>query len=183
MRGLCVAPAEPQLNKGFRQGSSTRKKNRGTMNTSASSQPLFPFARQRSRQPLLRLAVLSALVPWMSFSASWAADTTPAQQLQRFATEAERPGDVATGQRLFTQKHGGEWSCASCHGERPLANGRHAGTGKTIAPLAPAANAKSLTDPAKVDKWLRRNCKDVLSRECTAAEKADVLAWLISLKP
>ncbi|MFN3630954.1 MAG: DUF1924 domain-containing protein, partial [Casimicrobiaceae bacterium] len=28
----------------------------------------------------------------------------------------------------------------------------------------------------------RRNCKDVLSRECSAAEKADVLAYLIRLK-
>lgn len=116
-------------------------------------------------------------------AASCAADTRPDQQLQRFATEAGRPGNVNAGERLFTQKHGGEWSCASCHGERPLASGRHAGTGKTLAPLAPAANPKSLTDPAKVDKWLRRNCKDVLSRECSAAEKADLLAWLISLKP
>lgn len=126
---------------------------------------------------LLTIALLGAALPVL------AADTTPAQQLQHFATEAGRPGNVAAGERLFTQKHGGEWSCASCHGERPLANGRHASTGKTIAPLAPAANAKSLTDPAKVDKWLRRNCKDVLSRECSAGEKADVLAWLISLKP
>ena len=38
------------------------------------------------------------------------------------------------------------------------------------------------TRPNKVDKWFRRNCKDVLARECSAAEKADVLAWLISLK-
>jgi hypothetical protein len=35
---------------------------------------------------------------------------------------------------------------------------------------------------AKVDKWFKRNCKDVLSRECTAIEKADVLAYLIGLK-
>ncbi|WP_299509996.1 DUF1924 domain-containing protein, partial [uncultured Limnohabitans sp.] len=27
------------------------------------------------------------------------------------------------------------------------------------------------------------NCKDVLSRECSAQEKADVLAYLIKLKP
>ena len=125
---------------------------------------------------MLTLALLGAA------ATAQAAESTPAQQLQRFATEAGRPGNVSAGERLFTQKHGGEWSCASCHGERPLANGRHASTGKTMAPLAPAANAKSLTDPAKVDKWLRRNCKDVLSRECSAAEKADVLAWLISLK-
>ena len=27
------------------------------------------------------------------------------------------------------------------------------------------------------------NCRDVVGRACTAGEKADVLAWLISLKP
>ena len=52
-----------------------------------------------------------------------------------------------------------------------------------IEPLAPAFNAERFTDQAKVDKWLRRNCKDVFSRECTAPEKADVLAYLLSLKP
>jgi hypothetical protein len=36
---------------------------------------------------------------------------------------------------------------------------------------------------AKVDKWFRRNCNDVLERECSAAEKADVLAYVIQLKP
>ena len=59
---------------------------------------------------------------------------------------------------------------------------KHASTGKAIEALAPAFNPKSLTDTARVDKWLRRNCKDVLARECTAAEKADVLAYLASLK-
>ena len=51
--------------------------------------------------------------------------------------------------------------------------------GKTITPLAPAFNPERFTDQAKVDKWFRRNCNDVLSRECTAVEKADVLAWLL----
>jgi hypothetical protein len=29
----------------------------------------------------------------------------------------------------------------------------------------------------------RMNCKDVVGRECTAAEKADVLSWLLTVKP
>jgi hypothetical protein len=49
--------------------------------------------------------------------------------------------------------------------------------------LAPAANPDAFTDAARVDKWFRRNCKDVLSRECTAAEKSDVVAFLLALKP
>ncbi len=65
----------------------------------------------------------------------------------------------------------------------PTTRGQHASTGKPIAPLAPAFNREAFTDTAKVDKWFRRNCKDVLSRECSAGEKADVLAYLLSLKP
>ena len=53
---------------------------------------------------------------------------------------------------------------------------------KSIEPLAPVANRERLTDPAKVEKWFKRNCKDVLARECTAQEKADFLAFLISVK-
>jgi hypothetical protein len=64
----------------------------------------------------------------------------------------------------------------------PTAASKHASTGKTIAALAPAFNAERLTDSAKVDKWFKRNCKDVLQRECTAIEKADVLAYLVNLK-
>ncbi len=66
---------------------------------------------------------------------------------------------------------------------RPRPTGRHESTGKTIAPLAPAFNPKAFTDTAKVDKWFRRNCRDVLERECSAKEKADVLAFLQGLKP
>lgn len=111
-----------------------------------------------------------------------AADTSPAQQLARWSTAAGSPGNASRGQGFFNSRHGGEWSCASCHGQPPTAEGRHANTGKTIAPLAPAFNAQAFTDTAKVDKWFRRNCKDVLARECSAAEKADVLAYLNSLK-
>ena len=89
---------------------------------------------------------------------------------------------VERGQAFFTQRHGQEWSCSTCHTSDPRIAGRHAVTGKAIQPLAPVANAARLTDPAKVDKWFRRNCKDVLARECTAAEKGDVIAYLISLK-
>lgn len=111
-----------------------------------------------------------------------AGDTTPAQQLQRFSREAGSPADAARGKAFFTSKHGDAWSCASCHGAPPTATGKHATTGKAIPPLAPAFNARAFTDTAKVDKWFRRNCRDVLARECSAAEKADVLAYLASLR-
>ncbi|MBX3638084.1 MAG: DUF1924 domain-containing protein [Rubrivivax sp.] len=127
-------------------------------------------------------AALCAAALALPLGAAWAADTTPARQLERFGAEAGAPGQAERGRVFFTGRHGGEWSCASCHGNPPTATGRHASTGKTIDPLAPAANARAFTDSAKVDKWFRRNCKDVLQRECSAGEKADVLAWLLSLQ-
>ena len=111
-----------------------------------------------------------------------AADTSPAAQLSQRSTAAGKPGNVAQGQVFFNSKQGGQWSCASCHGTPPTGDGKHASTGKAIKPLAPAFNPQVFTDSARVDKWFRRNCKDVLSRECSAAEKADVMAYLLSLK-
>jgi hypothetical protein len=61
-------------------------------------------------------------------------------------------------------------------------DGKHAGTGKLISPMAPAFNPQRFTDAAKSEKWFRRNCNDVMGRVCTADEKADVLAWLMTLK-
>lgn len=91
------------------------------------------------------------------------------------ATPAER------GKRFFNATHGGDWSCATCHTQDPLAPGRHTVTGKDIAPLAPAANPKRFTDPAKVEKWFGRNCNDVLHRACTPQEKGDFTAYVTSL--
>jgi cytochrome c553 len=123
-----------------------------------------------------------ALLSSLSATAWGAGSSTPQAELARWQQEAGQRGDAARGQAFFNRQHGGEWSCASCHGQPPTREGKHASTGKTITPLAPAVNPQRLTDSAKVDKWLRRNCKDVLSRECTAIEKADVLAYLIALK-
>lgn len=126
---------------------------------------------------LLVVALASGLWP-----SARAADTSMSQQLAHWSAQAGTPGDAARGQAFFNGKHGGEWSCASCHGTPPTGSGKHANTGKTIEPLAPASNPKTFTDAARVEKWFRRNCKDVLTRECSAAEKADVLAYLAALK-
>ena len=131
---------------------------------------------------LLLSSLLAALAGAAWLPGAHAGDTTPAQQLSRWSVQATSVLRAARGQAFYHQTHGGEWSCASCHGSPPSKQGKHASTGKAIAPLAPAFNAKAFTDTAKVDKWFKRNCKDVLERECTPTEKADVLAYLISLK-
>jgi photosystem II stability/assembly factor-like uncharacterized protein len=108
---------------------------------------------------------------------------TPADTLAGFSAQAGSAAVAARGQEFFTKAHGREWSCSSCHGAIPTQTGKHASTGKPIGPLAPAFNAERFTDKAKTEKWFRRNCNDVVGRECTASEKADVMSWLISIKP
>jgi len=71
--------------------------------------------------------------------------------------------------------------CASCHTANPKQAGQTR-VGKRIEPLAPAANPERFTDAAQVEKWFRRNCMDVLQRECSAQEKGDFIAWLSQIK-
>lgn len=108
---------------------------------------------------------------------------TPAQLLSGYTAQTSLPAVPARGQQFFTSRHRHEWSCSSCHGAVPAQPGKHASTGKSIGALAPALNPDRFTDAAKTEKWFRRNCNDVLGRECTVAEKADVLSWLMTIKP
>ena len=100
----------------------------------------------------------------------------------RQATPVFAGFSAARGAKFFQETHGGEWSCSTCHTGTPTTMGRHARTGKNIAPLAPAVNPERFADAATAEKWFRRNCNDVVGRECTPQEKGDVLTWLISLK-
>jgi hypothetical protein len=110
---------------------------------------------------------------------------TPAELLAAYTAQAGAPASAERGQQMFNTNFGRElgWSCASCHGTVPTKSGRHAVTDKLIAPLAPAFNPQRFTDRTKVESFFRLNCKDVVGRECTAGEKADVLSWLLTLKP
>lgn len=139
--------------------------------------PCFTFLPQSIQTPLLALVTLAAVL-----------GTTPAaagavQELQAYVAAAGKAADVIRGQQFFTAKHGREWSCSSCHTNLPTGVGKHASTGKTLLPLAPAFHAERFTDHAKTEKWFRRNCNDVVGRECSAEEKANILAWLITLQP
>jgi hypothetical protein len=103
---------------------------------------------------------------------SWRAEAlaqTP--QFAGFSTERGRS-------LYFT--HPADWSCSTCHTNDPRGAGRHALTSKSIEPLSPLGNPARFSDAAKVEKWFKRNCKDVLKRECTAVEKGDLLTFLLS---
>lgn len=97
------------------------------------------------------------------------------------------------GATAFSAKHGEDmWftdhpdpeepgkvrNCSSCHTKDLKAQGKHLETGKIIDPLAPSVKRERLTDAKTIEKWLKRNCKWVLGRECTPQEKGDFLVYL-----
>ena len=132
---------------------------------------------------MFRKALLAATV----LLAAPALTDTPESLMRGYAEQARTTSasyagpSPAAGRRLFHQQPR-DWSCATCHTDQPAATGRHAITGKTIAPLSPVANPKRFCDAAKVEKWFKRNCNDTLGRLCTPAEKADLIAFLLGAK-
>ena len=132
------------------------------------------------RVPVLLLALTGLAAPVFA--------ETPGDFLAAYAQDA-KTGNPALGrlsakrgQQFFAQTHGRDWSCSSCHTRNPAASGKHAVTSRVIEPLAPAANPARFTRASKVEKWFKRNCNDVLGRECTAQEKGDVLSYLLTLR-
>lgn len=130
---------------------------------------------------------MKALIPWLGVLCLASAQAaTPAELLAGYRSEAaqQHAGFQPSAQRGrdFYQKRFGVSdklsSCASCHTDNPAQAGKHVVTDKPIDALAPSANAERLTDKAKAEKWFRRNCKEVVGRECSAAEKADFVAFL-----
>ena len=110
---------------------------------------------------------------------------TPAELLAGYSKAAGAAPSPERGQRFFTTNFGRDfgWSCSTCHGAVPTGEGKDDLTGKSIRPFAPAFNPARFTDRSKVEYAFRLNCKDVVGRECTALEKADLLSWLLTLKP
>jgi len=118
---------------------------------------------------------------------AWAADS-PASLMAHYAQAAGTPVSALSatrGDAFYRSEHPGRdnkpVSCASCHTDNPKQAGRTR-VGKRIEPLAPVVNPERFTDAAKVEKWFRRNCMDVLQRECSAQEKGDFIAWLNQIK-
>ena len=119
----------------------------------------------------------------LALAAGMASAETPQQVLDQLSREAGSASAVR-GEQFYRAKQGGgeAESCAACHTPDPRKAGQHVKTHKAIDPLAPVANRERFTDPAKVEKWFKRNCKEVLGRACTPQEKADFAAYMISVK-
>lgn len=90
---------------------------------------------------------------------------------------------AARGETLHNHKFAGgkpdTQACTSCHAADPRSAGRTP-AGKAIEPVAVSVTPARYTDPAKVEKWFKRNCNDVLGRECTPLEKGDWLSYMMS---
>ncbi|MBK7425200.1 MAG: DUF1924 domain-containing protein [Propionivibrio sp.] len=101
----------------------------------------------------------------------------------RAASPAFSGFSAARGEKLHVTKFAGGKAetpaCTSCHADSPLSAGRTP-AGKSIDALAVSLTPTRYTDPAKVEKWFKRNCHDVLGRECTPLEKGDWLSYMIS---
>jgi len=127
---------------------------------------------------LILAAVFAAATP-----VAMAADT-PATLLAGYVKQAGAPASPERGEKFFNTNFGKDYSgCAQCHGAVPTKDGKDLMLDKKIGPLAPAFNPKRFTDRTKVEMAFQMNCKDVVGRACSAAEKADVLSWLMTLKP
>ncbi len=113
-------------------------------------------------------------------------------QLASYATAAKAANAAASsfdgfsaarGNTLHTQTFSGGKpgtpSCTACHGKDTRSAGQMP-TGKSIDPMALSASPSRYADPAKVEKWFKRNCMEVLGRVCTPLEKGDWLTFMAS---
>lgn len=140
---------------------------------------------------ILRGAVVAMFGFGLTAGAAMAAEMSPVQKAihDSYAAAAKKAdagfagSSAERGQAFFQGKHTGGKpdtpSCTSCHTTDLKKTGKSR-AGKEIEPMAASVNPKRFTDAADVEKWFTRNCPDVLGRECTAAEKSDALAYLLS---
>lgn len=128
--------------------------------------------------PIALLAAIAGLL-----SAPGARADAVDDLLARYKSQGATSFSAAAGEEFWDRpvvdaKSGEPRKCSLCHTTDLRRKGKHATTGKVIEPLAPSVNPKRLTDVRDMEKWLTRNCKWTLGRECTPQEKGDVLVMI-----
>jgi hypothetical protein len=121
-------------------------------------------------------AILIA-TPWMTKAGAITESQMSYRQMGSGDFSSTR-GEVLWNKDFPNPKSGQVRNCALCHTNDLSKSGKHNRTGKPIEPMAPSVNPERLTDTRKIEKWLKRNCKWTLGRECTPQEKGDLLAFL-----
>jgi hypothetical protein len=133
------------------------------------------------KKSLIAATVVFPLVVPLSTQASEAVETLLNEYRSQGATVfSAEDGKTFFNQAFTHQKTGDIRQCTACHTEDLRNHGEHVRTGKDIKPLAPSANPESLTNIKHIRKWLKRNCKWTLGRECDAQEKANLLTFIQS---
>ena len=126
--------------------------------------------------------LLAALLPLTGVAAARDALLDSYAAAAKAASPTFSGFSAARGEKLhFTHFAGGKTetpACTACHGETARSAGRTP-AGKTIDALALSVTPTRYNDPAKVEKWFKRNCMDVLGRECTPGEKGDWLSYMV----
>ncbi|OIQ75766.1 cytochrome c'' precursor [mine drainage metagenome] len=132
---------------------------------------------QFMKQTLRKMTWLACLVLPLSAVAN------PILDSYRAAARQENPAfkdfSAIAGRKLYTARRG-DLMCASCHTDSPMLQGKNVNTNKVILPMAPSVNPKRLTDAAKVEQWFKSNCNNVFKRDCSAEEKGNFMAYLLS---
>jgi hypothetical protein len=141
--------------------------------------------------------VLAALLGFAALSAQ--ADVTNAEKLAKKYTNIAKTvnpafegGSAEAGKEFYNREikqfkgnastEGKSIACASCHTANPADKGRHIITGKSIKPLSPVVNTKRFTNLDHVEDKFTKHCTEVLGSDCSAAEKANYITYLLTEK-
>ena len=147
----------------------------------------------------LMLAAALLITPLVGNTIGYAAEGGSAipEMMAKYEAEGASNFSAEAGKEMWTKvmpfEYKGEMmkdrSCSVCHHAVPTNPGKHAKTGKEIAPMtlsAVSTNRKGeqvprFSEAKKIKKWFKRNCKWTYGRECTAQEKGNFLAFFKSL--
>jgi len=148
----------------------------------------------------LMLAAALLITPLVGQTTASAAEGGSAipEMMAKYEAEGASNFSAEAGKKMWTTvmpfEHKGEMikgrSCSTCHGTDLTKPGKHAKTGKEIAPMtlsAVSVNRKGeqvprFSEAKKIKKWFKRNCKWTYGRECTAQEKGNFLAFFKTFK-
>jgi hypothetical protein len=141
--------------------------------------------QQMKKLSIVLLALLGLTA--ISAQASIANELVIIYHTQAIAENKDFAGPSAEeGKAFFNNKvktaDGKETACASCHTANPADNGKNIVTGKVIKPLSPVINTKRFSDFDKVEAKFSQHCFDILGIDCTAAQKANYISYVLTEK-
>lgn len=142
------------------------------------------------------IRLIAAVLVTLSTAGAYADVDTAQQLVDHYAAKAKAADptyagpSAAEGKAFFNREviqfkgdpanPGKPIACASCHTANPADNGKHLVTGKAIKPLSPAVNTNRFKSVDRVEKRFNKHCNEVVGSDCTAQEKANYIAYLLT---